>query len=78
MQMTTVCRHLPRKSRIINAVKHAAITASLSTPSTDARTKIDWSNSGLMCRSAGRVVRSCGKVSRTPLTMARVDALPVL
>ena len=36
-----VLRQLPRKSRIISPVRPAAITASFTTPSTEARTKID-------------------------------------
>ena len=35
----SVLRQLPRKSRIISAVRPAAMAASLSTPSTAARTK---------------------------------------
>ena len=44
--MINVLRQLPRKRRIITAVRHAAITASRMTPFTAARTKIDWSASG--------------------------------
>ena len=47
------CRQLPRNSRIISAVSPAAIAASLSTPSTAARTKTDWSNSGRSCSPGG-------------------------
>ena len=39
--MMSVLRQLPRKSRIIAAVRHAAMTASRMTPLTAARTKID-------------------------------------
>jgi len=39
--MITVLRHDPRKSRIMIAVRHAAMTASLATPSMAARTKSD-------------------------------------
>ncbi len=39
--MISVLRQLPRKMRIINPVRHAAITASRITPLTAARTKID-------------------------------------
>ena len=38
-----VDRQLPRKIRIITAVRQAAITASRTTPLMAARTKIDWS-----------------------------------
>ncbi len=41
MVMISVLRHEPRNSRIITAVRHAAITASRITPLTAARTKID-------------------------------------
>ncbi len=37
----TVLRQLPRNSRIINAVSVAAMTASFTTPSSAARTKMD-------------------------------------
>ena len=52
--ITTVLRQFPRKRRIIAAVRHAAMTASLMTPSTAARTKSDWSKSGWMRSSGGR------------------------
>ena len=50
--MMMVLRQLPRNSRIISAVRQAAMTASRTTPATAALTKIDWSASGL--------IRSCG------------------
>ena len=39
--MMTVLRQLPRKIRIINPVRHAAMTASRTTPLMEARTKMD-------------------------------------
>jgi len=39
--MISVLRQLPRNSRIISAVRHAAMTASWMTPEMAARTKID-------------------------------------
>ena len=39
--MIKVLRQLPRKSRIINPVRHAAMTASRSTPLMEPRTKMD-------------------------------------
>jgi hypothetical protein len=39
--MIKVLRQLPRNSRIINPVKHAAMTASRMTPFTEPRTKMD-------------------------------------
>ena len=41
--MMSVLLQLPRKRRIINAVRHAAISASRITPEIEARTKSDWS-----------------------------------
>ena len=59
--MISVLRQLPRKSRIISAVRHAAISASRSTPLIDARTNSDWSASGLISSSGGRLgLRSRG------------------
>jgi hypothetical protein len=51
--ITSVERHEPRKSRIMSPVRAAAIAASRSTPCSDARTKTDWSKSGLIW-SSGR------------------------
>ena len=39
--MITVLRQLPRKVRIMKAVRHAAISVSLTTPLIAPRTKID-------------------------------------
>ncbi len=39
--MISVLRQLPRKIRIISAVRQAAMIASCTTPSIEARTKID-------------------------------------
>ena len=44
--MMTVLRQLPRKVRIMKAVKHAAINVSLTTPLIALLTKIDWSARG--------------------------------
>ena len=49
--MMTVLRQLPRSTRISSAVRHAAITASRTTPSIDARTNSDWSASWSTFRS---------------------------
>jgi hypothetical protein len=46
-------RQLPRKMRIITAVRQAAMIASRMTPSIALRTKIDWSESELMRTSGG-------------------------
>src|SRR5438094_641694 len=53
--MISVLRQLPRKSRIISAVRQAAITASRITPLTAARTKMDWSASASSLSSRGGV-----------------------
>ena len=58
--MIIVLRQLPRNSRIISAVRHAAMTASRITPATAARTKIDWSASGLIFSSGGSVCATRG------------------
>ena len=46
MAMISVLRQLPRNSRIMTAVRHAAIIASRITPFTASRTNTDWSASG--------------------------------
>ena len=48
--MIRVLRQLPRKTRIMMAVRQAAMMASRTTPSMDARTKIDWSKRGVISR----------------------------
>ena len=75
--MMTVLRQLPRNSRIIAAVRQAAITASRMTPLTAARTKIDWSARGWTLSSGGRVGITRGSMVRMPPTTSRVDAAPV-
>ena len=59
--MISVLRQLPRNSRIISAVRHAAITASRSTSATAAFTKIDWSASGCTCSCGGSVCSTRGE-----------------
>ena len=75
--MMTVLRQLPRKTRIISAVRQAAITASRSTPSIDARTNTDWSASGLTSSVGGRLGRTRGSAFLICLMMSSVEALPV-
>jgi hypothetical protein len=75
--MINVLRQLPRKSRIIAAVRQAAITASRITPLTAARTKIDWSASGWTLSCGGRVGITRGRIARMPATTSRVEASPV-
>ena len=43
MAMITVLRQLPRKRRIMAAVRQAAMSASRTTPEMAPRTKTDWS-----------------------------------
>ena len=69
-----VLRHDPRKIRIITAVSPAAIAPSLSTPSTAARTKMDWSNSGSSFNSGGSWASMAGRASRTRWTTLSVEA----
>ena len=54
--MMIVLRQLPKKVRIIKAVRHAAITVSLTTPLIAPRTKIDWSASGAISSCGGTIV----------------------
>ena len=74
--MISVLRQLPRKTRIMNAVRHAAISASRSTPLIDASTKSDWSASGLMPSSGGICASMRGSARLTLLMMSSVEALP--
>ena len=62
----------------MQAVRHAAMTASLSTPEIDARTNTDWSNRGLMVSSGGSVAAISGRRARTFFTMSSVEATPDL
>ena len=74
--MITVLRQLPRNNKIIKAVKAAAMRASCITPLMAALTKRDWSNKGVMVRSAGSDLAAAGNISRRDLTMSKVDAPP--
>ncbi len=76
MQTIIVLRKLPRNSRIITPVRPAAITASRTTPFTEARTKMDWSNSGVMCRDFGNPARMEGSLFFTSLTNESVEVCP--
>ena len=74
--MITVLRQLPRKTRIISAVRHAAISASRSTPLIEAFTNSDWSASGLISSSGGSPASMRGRAFLTFWMMSSVDALP--
>src|SRR6266403_6082732 len=54
--MMIVLRQFPRKIRIIKAVRHAATSASLTTPLIAPRTKTDWSARGRIFSWDGTVV----------------------
>jgi len=62
---TSVLRHARGRGGSSPAVRSAAITASLMTPVSAARTKTDWSNSGFNSRSGGRVLLICGSTAFT-------------
>ena len=74
--MMQVLRQLPRNSRIIAAVRQAAISASWITPEMAAVTNSDWSNSGVIFRSTGRVWATLGSSSRSERTTSSVEAPP--
>ncbi len=65
--MMQVLRQLPRNSRISAAVRPAAISASRTTPLMAARTKTDWSNSGVILMSLGRSCASAGNCASNAL-----------
>ena len=50
--------------------------ASFTTPSIEARTKRDWSFSGVTCSSGGRLPASCFSAARTCEMIVSVEALP--
>ena len=74
---TSVFRQVPRKSRIIAAVRAAARTPSRITPLSAARTKTDWSNCGLSSSSGGQRRWIRGSVALMPLITSRVEAPPL-
>ena len=76
MQTMSVLRQLPMKSRIISAVRSAAMRASRTTPPMAARTKSDWSKSWVTFSSEGKPARMRGSTALTRLTMDKVDASP--
>ena len=61
MAMISVLRQLPRNSRIMSAVRAAAMTASRTTPPIAARTKIDWSPTRSMLNPSGSCPRILGR-----------------
>ncbi len=75
--MMSVERQLPRKIRIIAAVRHAAINASRTTPVIAPRTNTDWSEIGSIFNAGGSCDSIVGSNPRTSRIMSSVEALPV-
>ena len=75
---TNVLRQLPRKSRIIAAVRSAAMIASRSTPRSDARTYSDSSSIRLSETPSGSAAFTAGSAALMRATTSRVEALPFL
>ncbi|MGF6837829.1 hypothetical protein QF001_001696 [Paraburkholderia youngii] len=65
--MMSVARQLPRKSRIIAAVRHAAISGSRTTPAMADFTKTDWSAIGVILNVLGRPAAVFGSSALTLL-----------
>ena len=65
--MISVDLQLPRKTRIMTAVSAAAIIASRMTPCTAARTKMLWSDSGVIFNCGGTVLATRGKIATNSL-----------
>ncbi len=74
--MISVLRQLPRNTRIMKPVRHAAMIASRTTPLIDASTKMDWSERGLISSWGGRPASICGNNALIPEMMSSVDASP--
>ncbi len=74
--MMAVERQLPRNSRIMRLVKAAAMTPSLTTPEIAPFTNRDWSLSGTIWKSGGRICFSRGRSFFTPWMIAKVEAEP--
>jgi hypothetical protein len=73
-----VLRQLPRNTRMSAAVRQAAINASRTTPLMAARTKPDWSNSGVIFRFFGRICSTIGNCASSELTISNVDEPPAM
>src|SRR2546422_11207397 len=73
-----VLRQDPRNSRIIRAVRQAAMTPSWRTPVIAARTNTLWSNRKATLRVDGRPARILGISRRAWSTTVGVDALALL
>ena len=77
-QTISVLRQLPRKIRIISAVRIAAVIASCATSWIDARTITDWSKIGVIVNAGGSPALILGIAALTWSTMVRVEAAPFL
>src|SRR5579864_8009971 len=75
---TRVLRQDPRKRRIIAAVNPPAMAPSRSTSKSAELTKIDWSKSGLIWRSLGKVAAILGNDFSIRDTTSKVEASPFL
>ncbi len=77
MAMISVLRQLPRNSSTMSAVSAAAMTASVTTPLTAARTNTDWSPVAAIEAPSGSSSRTRGRRAWISLTMFSVEAAPV-
>ncbi len=71
-------RQEPRNSRIIAAVRAAAIAPSRRTPVRASRTNTDWSNSSWISMPGGADWRMVSRAALTLFTTSSVEALPFL
>ncbi len=72
-----VLRQLPRNSRIIAAVRQAAISPSTSSPWMAASTKLDWSDRIFTSSPSGADALIVGSSARIRLATSMVEASPV-
>ena len=73
----SVLRQLPRNTRIMIAVRHAAISASRKTPEMAPCTNTDWSPKSRICRSGGSVFLTVGNIFLIEEMMSNVEAVPI-
>ena len=77
MAMMQVLRQLPKNSKMSAAVRQEAITASCSTLSMAALTKMDWSNIVAMLRPSGAPLAISGILDLIFSTILSVDSGPL-
>ena len=75
--MISVLRQLPRNSRIMMAVRQAAMMASRTTPLTAARTNMDWSDNGFDLQFGRKRGGDLRQHIAHCCTISSVDALPI-